>query len=152
MRMIYLGGSFGFIPAIMQFLSTLSIWVQWDSNDADYIEKTFEISPKVLFENEKLIYCLAYASCPFDFKGHEWNDAAFNHHITENVDIDGLEEILSDNGFMAYSDWGPCHSLYGLEIIYYDENGIPWNITFNNIIKKFEKMTYDEICKTINSI
>lgn len=130
----------------------LDIWVKWDSNYADYIEKTFTLQPKCLFKNKKLIYCLAYISCSYDFKGHGWNDNVFNHHITDNRDIDGLYEILSDYDFMAYSDWGLCHSLYGLEIIYYDGNRNSWDVSFDKIIHEFVGMTYNDICKTINSI
>ena len=132
--------------------NVLKIWVEWDSNDGDYIEKTGELEPEDLFGNKKLIYCLAYISCPYDFKGHEWNDSAFCHHITENGDIEELVDIISKNGFMAYTDWGECHTLEDMEIIYYNENGIPYLVTFDDIVDKFEDMSYEEICDFINDI
>ncbi len=132
--------------------NTLKVWVEWDSNDADYIEKTTTMKPERLFGNKKLIYCLAYASCPYDFKGHEWNDAAFCHHITYNYDIEDLCSIISDNDFMAYSDWGDCHTLCNMEIIYYDDNGTPFLVTFDDIIEQFSEMSYEEICDFINEI
>lgn len=132
--------------------NVLDVWMEWDSNDGDYIEKTKYMNPELLFNNKKLIYCLAYISCDYDFKGHDWNDAAFNHHITENRDINGLRSILADNNFAVYCDWGMCHSSYGLGITYYDENGKPWVINFDDIIKKWENMSYEEICNEINSI
>lgn len=130
----------------------LKVWMKWDSNDADYIERTSIMNPQELFSNEKLIYCLAYITLPYNFKGHEWNDNVFRHHIPNNTDIDCLEDILSENNFMVYSDWGACHSCYGLEITYYDENETPFEITFDDIHKEFEKMTYEEICDKINSL
>ena len=130
----------------------LKVWMNWDSNDGDYIEKTEQMSPELLFNNKKLIYCLAYITLDYNFKGHNWNDAAFCHHITENCDIDGLEDILSENDFAVYSDWGMCHSCYGLEITYYDEDGKPWNINFNDIHKRWKNMSYEEICNEINNI
>jgi len=130
----------------------LKVWMKWDSNDADYIERTSIMNPQELFSNEKLIYCLAYITLPYNFKGHKWNDNVFRHHITNNTDIDCLEDILSENNFMVYSDWGACHSCYGLEITYYDENETPFEITFDDIHKEFEKMTYEEICDKINSL
>lgn len=130
----------------------LKVWMEWDSNDGDFIEKTTTLCPEVLFNNKKLIYCLAYITESFNFKGHKWNAAAFGHHITENRDIIGLETILAENDFAVYSDWGMCHSSYGLGITYYDENGTPWNINFSDIHKKWETMSYEEICNEINSI
>lgn len=132
--------------------NVLDVWMEWDSNDGDYIEKTERMNPELLFNNKKLIYCLAYISCNYDFKGHDWNDAAFKHHITENRDIDGLRSILADNDFAVYCDWGMCHSCSGLCITYYDEDGKPWNINFKHIHEAWEQMTYKEICDFINSI
>ena len=132
--------------------NTLKAWMNWDSNDGDMIESTKEMEPEVLFSNKKLIYCLAYVSCPYDFKGHDWNGDVFNHHIPDNRDIEGLCEILEENYFMTYSEWGPCHSLYGLKITYYDEKGVAYAVTFDDIVSQFEKMTYEEICDFINSI
>ena len=126
----------------------LEVWMEWDS----YIEKTEEMSPSVLFGNKKLIYCLAYITLPYNFKGHDWNDPAFCHHVTENSDIDELDDIIEDNNFMAYTDWGACHSCYGLEITYYDENGKPFNVGFEDIHERWKGMTYEEICKEINEI
>lgn len=130
----------------------LKVWMKWDSNDADYIERTEEMDPEVLFKNKKLIYCLAYITCNYNFKGHGWNDDVFNHRIPDNKDIDDLEDILADGDFIVYSDWGTCHSCEDLEITYYDKDGEPWDISFDAIYKEWENMTYEEICEHINSI
>ena len=81
-----------------------------------------------------------------------WVDAAFCHHITDNYDIEDLCNIISDNDFMAYSDWGDCHTLCNMEITYYDDNGTPFLVTFDDIIEQFKEMSYEEICDFINSI
>ena len=47
---------------------------------------------------------------------------------------------------------GYCHTCEDLKINYYDENGTPFNITFNDIHKRWKKMSYEEICKEINDI
>lgn len=132
--------------------NVLEVWMNWDSNDADYIERTKEMDPKVLFGCKKLIYCLAYITLPYNFKGHGWNAAAFKHHIIDNCDIDDLRYVLSENGFMVYSELGSCHTCEDLKITYYDENSTPFNITFDDIHKKWEKMSYIEICQEINDI
>ena len=135
-----------------KYKNKIYVYANWDSNDADYIGKTEVMDPKVLFKCEKLIYCLAYITLPYDFKGHDWNDAAFCHHVTENHDIVNLEYIISEYDFMCYSDWGPCHSLDHLEIIYYDKDGVPFDVTFDDIHKRWKKMSYKEICDEINNI
>jgi hypothetical protein len=95
---------------------------------------------------------LAYITTPYNFKGHDWNADVFEHHIPDNRDIEDLRDILAGNDFMVYSDWGPCHSCEGIKITYYDENETPFEITFDDIHKEFEKMTYEEICEKINSL
>lgn len=135
-----------------KYKNKVHVYVSWDSNDADYIGKNTVMDPKVLFGCEKLIYCLAYITLPYNFKGHDWNDAAFEHHVPENCDIDDLYDVISDNDFMCYSDWGCCHSLDELKITYYDKDGIPFDITFDDIHKRWEKISYQEICDEINNI
>lgn len=130
----------------------IKICTEWDCNDGDLVEKTRKMDSKLLFGDKKLIYCLAYVSLNYNFKGHNWNDIAFCHHIPENKDIDDLYYILDNYDLIAHTDWGPCHSLYGLEITYYDENGISYDVTFDDIISQFKKMTYEEICDFINNI
>jgi len=132
--------------------NTIKVWVEWDSNDADYIEKTEWISPEELFGNKKLILCLAYAWLDPDWKGRiRQNDPRFCRHVPDNEDIDGLDRILSYNGFMAHTDWGPCHSLTGMKITYYDEDGTPWDVDFDDIYTRWETMSYKEICDEINN-
>lgn len=136
----------------------LEIYIEYDSNDADFIGELKTFKPEKLFNNKKLIYCLAYISCPYDFKGHSrddcWGDTGgkFDTNIDSNYDIDGLSDFLCDNDLMLYSDWGPCHSLESLQITYYDENGTAYEITFDDIHKRWEQMSYDAICNEINNI
>lgn len=130
----------------------LVIWMEWDSNDADYIEKTIEMKPESLFSNKKLIYCLAYISMTYDFKGGDWNDAVFEHYVPENEDIEDLVDILLDNDCIASTDWGLCHSCEQLTVTYWNEEGLAFDVTFENIYKKWKEMTYEEICQEINAI
>lgn len=138
----------------------IEVWVKWESNDADYIDKRMEYSPEALFNNKKLIYCLAYAVLPANFKGHDCHDYKFCQNIPENTDIEDIADILDDSGFMCYSDsgpmcysdWGPCHSLEELEMTYYNENGEAFKVNFDKIHNKWKNMTYQEICDEINNI
>ena len=130
----------------------IKVWMKWDSNDADYIERSTSISPATLFKDKKLIYCLAYITTDYDFKGHKWNDAAFRHHITDNADIDGLCDIIGEANLGCYTDWGMCHTCYDMVLTYYDENGNAFDIDFIDIRESWKDMTYEEICEQINSI
>lgn len=133
----------------------LKIYMVWDACDADYVEHTEFMSPETLFENKKLIYCLAYITCKYNFKGHNFHDHVFCHHILENKDINNLANILNEyNITVRCSLWDDelCHSCKELEITYYDGDGKPWSIDFDDIHKKWENMTYEEICEQINKI
>lgn len=132
--------------------NVIEAWMKWDSNDGDFIEKTETITNvKEFFENIWLHYILAYITLPFDFKGDEWNDAAFSHHITENNKVKHIEDVLGDWDLMCYGEDYPCHSCYGLKLKYFDETGHMSLITFDKIYDEFSHMTHEEIAKRINS-
>lgn len=142
-----------FKPHVEDNKDIIKVWTEWDSNDGDYIEKTFTLSPKRFFSCEKLLYCLAYITCNENFKdGFGVNDSRFCKYIHENCDIDDLSDILDDFEFVVYCDWGMCHTCEGLEITYYDENGVAFDVTFDKIYEEFEKMSYEEICDKINDM
>ena len=133
----------------------LEVWMQWDSGNNDYLEETKMINPKVLFENRKLIYCLAYITWDRwgDNKGHNpEKDAVFGNRVTENKDINDLMSILTNSDFVIESIEGPCHSCICMRITYYDEGGKPWLIDFSNIDQEWRNMSYEEICDQINKI
>lgn len=139
------------------YKNILKVWIEMDANDGDDVEKTFTLKPEELFENEKLIYCLAYVSCDqSSFKKEilkkDINYPAFDSHIGENKDINDLEDILYEAGFMCSFEGYPCHSFVSIGIIWYDENCQAYDITFNDIIDQFKKMTYQEICDKINRV
>lgn len=128
-------------------------------NDGDYVDETFTftLKPEELFENEKLIYCLAYVSCDqSSFKEEilekDINYPAFNSYIGKNEDIADLDGILYEAGFIGSLEGYPCYSFVSISIIWYDETCQAHDITFDNIIDQFKKMTYQEICDKINSI
>ena len=86
------------------------------------------------------------------FAGDNWNDNVFYHHITDNTDIPDLFEYLSEGGFTIYFEDYPCHSLLGVDIIYYDSNGDKFEITFDDIIDDWKNKSYEEICDFLNSL
>ena len=131
----------------------LKFTIVMDSNDADHITNIVTLDPEILFSNKKLIYCLAYVSCEYNFKGHSWGESVFGHYITKNKDINDLKDILGEYDLLCYSEWGCCHSFINkIEIIYYDENGVAHKIGFGKIHERWKYMSYEEICEEINSI
>lgn len=130
----------------------IEVTVCWDYNDGDEMDESFDLCSDDFFNDKKLIYYLAYASCPYDFKGHNWNDNVFSHHIPDNTDVDDLFDYLGDQGFTIYFEDYPCHSLLGVDIIYYDSNGDKFEITFDDIIDDWKNKSYEEICDFLNSL
>ena len=128
----------------------VQIKLKWDANDADYRYVSDTWDADALFDNEKLLYILAYISLPKDFKGNR--SACFGHYISENEDIEDICEILGEYELAAYDEYGICHSCVKVEITYYDGNGAEFAVTFDGIIEEFKKMSYEEICKKINSM
>lgn len=129
----------------------VQIKLKWDANDADYRYVSDTWDADALFDNEKLLYILAYISLPRDFKG-KTDDPRFGHYIPDNEDIEELCEILSEYELAAYDEYGMCHSCDKVEITYYDGNGVEFAVTFDGIIEEFKKMSYEEIYKKINSM
>ena len=125
-----------------------------DANDADYIDSRVTLKPEIFFGNIKLIYCLAYVSCDYNFKGHGWGDSVFNHYILKNTDITDLRSILEEFHLLIYSNYCEdlCHSFGDIKVAYYDEDGKRYDITFEKIHEKWKNMSYEEICEEINSI
>lgn len=135
----------------------VEIKIKWDANDGDYRNKTVTWGPKYFFEDLKLLYILAYISLPCDFKGRdeEGNNrpTRFSRYVTENNDIEDLEEILDYQELTIYDGYyGNCHSCEKIDVTYYDENGAAFKVTFDGIINEFKNMTYEQICEKINSL
>ena len=85
----------------------IKVWMKWDSNDADYIERSVSISPEILFENKKLIYCLAYITTNYDFKViyYDENGNAFD------INFDTISESWKD---MTYEEI--CDQINSIEL------------------------------------
>ena len=134
-------------------------FVEWDSNDGDYIGDKVFMSPETLFSDQKLIYIIAYSTLPYNFKVKDFdkkikrNECRFSQYLNKNNDINDIMNILEDADLVCYSNWGStCHTLVELKMTYYDENGVAKEISFEKIYKEFKGMTYKEICDKINSL
>lgn len=121
----------------------VKIDAQWDYyNDYDPDVESSEchnsFNADDFFRDKKLIWLLAYLE-------------KYLAGNSKYIDFDELRRILE----FHYKLWPFCTndetcSLEELKIIYYDENGNPFKVTFDNIHKRWETMTEEEICKEVN--
>lgn len=117
-------------------------WTYYNDEDPDDDSSVCQNSFNAdeFFKDKKLIWSLAYLEKYFP------GDSKY---------IDACEM-----GFVVachYNLWPFCKddetcSLEELKIIYYDENGKPFKITFDDIHKRWETMTEEEICKEVNEL
>ena len=112
---------------------------------------TIKKDARTFFEDDKLIYVLAYIQ------------KYLNRDIIEKEDIKYIIPFLHYHNLDVNSSKGKygtddycssiCHSVNELKITYFDENGKKWLVSFDQIIEIIWKdKTYDEICDFINQI
>lgn len=90
------------------------------------------------FKNKELIWSLAYLEKYVPGNSKYIDFEALNWRVTVNYNL-----------WPYFKDDETC-SLEELKIIYYDENGKPFKVTFDDIHKRWETMTEEEICKEVN--
>ena len=129
------------IPKVCNDKNVVKIDAAWDYDDADYDECHETFDADEFFKDKKLIWSLAYLD-------------AFGTHVKDNdyIDFDTLYDVVCREGLWGFGAGVSAHSLEGLEITYYDENSNPFNVTFDNIHKRWETMSEEEICKEVNEI
>lgn len=98
------------------------IWLNWDSNDADYISKTVTF-PKEVFEKDETLQLI------LSFLGHGYSgklfdkqtESQYGHHIT-NTKINGLIEFIIVNDLEVRDHCCKlCHSIHDICVTYFDE-------------------------------
>lgn len=134
------------------------VYVECDANDGDYMRDTLEFDKNSFEEDELLLLVLSYVS-KYSGKfseGKGWNDRHYGHHVDENEDFPWLSDYLSENDILIFA--GMCHSVSGIDIVYYDDNGIANKVKlpdvddlfeskgeFVNYLNKLYSAYYDEI-------
>ena len=128
----------------------LVIWAKWQTDTGREIENTVTLNPEVLFENKKLIYCLAYINyyneAEVEPEDIDWNTPAFGNLISQNNSVNDLQNILS------VSDIEPEETLMEMSITYYNKKSCKFNVSFGKIIESWKNKSHQEICDEINSI
>lgn len=128
-------------PKVCNDKNVVKIDATWDYNDADYDECHVTFDADGFFEDKKLIWSLAYLD-------------KFGKHVERNdyIDFETLFDIVDGYGLWGFGEDDSAHSLEELEITYFDENKNPFNVTFDNIHKRWRTMSEEEICKEVNEV
>lgn len=122
--------------------NVVKIDAKWDYCDGNYTNKHESLNANDFFKDKKLIMSLAYLDI-------------YGEYIEDNgdIDFDALSNVVKwEHNLWGYGVDISAHSLVELGITYYDENGNQFNVTFDNIHKRWETMSEEEICKEVNDV
>ena len=128
-------------PKVCNDKNVVKIDATWDYGDRNYDECHETFDADEFFKDKKLIWSLAYLD-------------VFGTYVEGNdyIDFDTLSHVVCRYDLWGFGKEDPAHSLKGLEITYYDENSNPFNVTFDNIHKRWETMSEEEVCKEVNEV
>lgn len=117
-------------------------WTYYNDEDPDDDSSVCQNSFNAdeFFKDKKLIWLLAYLEKYFP------GDSKY---------IDACElgfEVACHYKLWPFGKDDETCALKELKIIYYDENGKPFKITFDDIYKRWENMTKEEICEEVNDV
>ena len=114
---------------------------------------TLEFDKNSFEEDELLLLVLSYVS-KYSGKFSDGKGWSGGHHVDE--DFPWLSDYLSENDILIFA--GICHSVSGIDIVYYDDNGIANKVKlpdvddlfeskeeFVNYLNKLYSAYYDEI-------
>ena len=117
-------------------------WTYYNDEDPDdescICQNSFDADE--FFKDKRLIWSLAYLLkyVPGD---------------SEYIDFDDLECIAKFHyDIWPFSKDDETSSIAELKIIYYDENGKPSKVTFDDIYKRWDNMSEEEVCKEVNEV
>lgn len=119
-----------------------TVHVVCDANDGDYMRDTIEFDKSSFEEDELLLLVLSYVS-KYSGKfsdGKGWSSRCYGHHVKDNKDFPWLSDYLSENGILLFAGMCDimCHSVSGIDIIYYDNDGIANKVKLPDVDDLFE--------------
>lgn len=105
------------------------VYLNWDSNDADYIPTIKTFSKENFEKDETLQLILCYIGKGYGGKlfSGDWNESQYGHYINETK-IKGLRDFITETHLASYNEYGMCHSVKSVIITYYDEHRIAYNV------------------------
>lgn len=107
--------------AISSYQNKVNIWLKWQSQNGECMEKTVKMDASKFFDNYILIATFTYLS---RFGGML---------IGSSSEFHDLMKILNDNNLVCYADGDKttCHSLIDFRVTYFNKNGVPHIVDFN---------------------
>lgn len=139
------------IPTTYTEKNVVKIDIVWDYGEGDrdandYHEYNEKLNANKFFRDKKLIYLLAYLNGHYAYVDD--NDYIDFDALIEAAD--NLHYWFLDVGVKGYPD--DINVLNSLKITYYDNNSHPFNITFDDIYKRWENMSDEEVWKEVNEV
>lgn len=116
--------------------------VECDANDGDYMKDTLEFDKSSFEEDELLLLVLSYVS-KYSGKFSEeksWKYGYYGRYVDDNIDFPWLSDYLSENDILIFAGmFGRlCHSVSGIDIVYYDDNGMANKVELPDVDDLFE--------------
>lgn len=137
-------------PHECQYKNCYEIFIEWDSNDGDYIKDFYYVDEDIFKKDPLFQYILSYINGGSKFRSTPHRN--YGKHVAEDTHFPWLENYLCDIDLMLYSDWGPCHSVVSIKMYYYTENRVKKDVIIPRFDTLFEGKTETEMEKFINNL
>ncbi len=117
-------------------------WYYYNDEDPDdessICQNSFDADE--FFKDKKLIWSLAYL-------------LKYVPGESKYINFDALQcKVMFYCNLWPYCKDDETSSIEELKIIYYDENGNPFKVTFDDIYKRWDTMTEEEVCNEVNEV
>lgn len=131
------------------------IYISCDANDGDYIDGHVDYGYEAFHDDVLLQHVIIYVAKKYSGKfnpTNDWNGGYYGHHLYQNKHFSWLENYCSDNGLLYFAGMCDmmCHSISGVSMSYFDNNGIEYNVEIPNFDDLFE--TIEDAQKVMNSL
>lgn len=150
---------FKILPNPEIYAPCYEVYLNWDSNDGDYIPIITTFSKKVFEEDETLQLVLSYIGHGYfgELFDNGWNGSQYGHHIIDTK-VEGLIDFIVANNLEARDDSSEiCHSVCEVSVTYFDEHRTAYDVelldfdilysTSEEAIKDLEKKIKEWFCK-----
>ena len=129
------------------YSDTYEFYIGCDSNDADYIRDFLYIKGNEFRKNPLLQYVVSYICGGEKYRGKTRYGCyeSYGEHVGEDIHFSWLEGYLSQQGLLLSCEWGPCHSIESIEVIYYSSNGVKKDVNVPSFDELFEGKTEAEM-------
>lgn len=127
--------------------NTYRLYISCDANDGDYINETLDIPEKEFHEDVLFQYVLSYVAkgdgCEGKF-GNTWKNDVYGSNVYDNEHFEWLGDYCSRADLLLFAGMidDYCHSILGIDMTYFDSDGIEHNVEipdFDNLFNTIEE-------------